>query len=182
MPSAKQSDFVSECTQSLDRSFAENHTVDNAAIELKTLRMASNVALDQVREIVIPYVLARCGQSGVGADSVVERWGGLIANVTGEQEPAMRHCVIVAQTWIAEQYNSAANVDVRFFLRVLKAFYEHDVVTDEAVFAWYKSPEARSVGGDRGKTLWAGSKPFLEVLAADSDDSDDEDEDEDESE
>ncbi|KAK4051858.1 translation initiation factor eIF-2B epsilon subunit, GEF [Microbotryomycetes sp. JL201] len=180
MPSAttSQSDFVFECTQSLDRSFVEGHTVDNAAIELKTLRMASNVALDQVRQVVVPYILARCGPSGVDVDKVIKRWGGLISNVTGEQEEAMKHCVIVAQTWLAEQATASNSpADVRFFLRVLKAFYEHDVVTDDSIFDWFKSVDARSVGGEKGKTLWSGSKPFLEALAADSDDDDDDDDD-----
>ncbi|KAM0788374.1 hypothetical protein ACM66B_001514 [Microbotryomycetes sp. NB124-2] len=183
MPSAatSQSDFVFECTQSLDRSFAEGHTVDNAAIELKTLRMASNVALDQVRQVVVPYVLARCGPSGVQVDKVIKRWGGLISNVTGEQEQAMKHCIIVAQTWLAEQAQSAVaqaqttGPDVRFFLRILKAFYEYDVVTDDSIFDWFKSVEARTVGGEHGKALWSGSKPFLEFLAAESDDEDEED-------
>lgn len=178
-PADAQSDFLSECTQSLDRSFAENHTVENAAIELKTLRMASNVPLGQVRELVVPYILARCGPNGTNAAPVLERWGGLIANLTGDQEDAMEHCLLVAQGWVAEQAGVNGTVDVRFFLRVLKGFYENDVVTDDAAFAWYKSVAARTTGGDKGKQLWAGSKPFLEAIAADSDD-EDEDEDEDE--
>lgn len=184
-PADSQSDFLSECTQSLDRSFAEDHTVDNAAIELKTLRMASNVPLGQVRELVVPYILARCGPNGANAAATLERWGGLIANLTGDQEEAMEHCIVVAQAWVAEQQPTAP-VDVRFFLRVLKGFYETDVVTDDAAFAWYKSAAARTTAGERGRALWTGSKPFLEAIAADSDDEDEdednEDDDEDESE
>lgn len=172
LPAATQSDFVSECTQSLDRSFAEGHTVDNAAIELKTLRMASNVPLGQVRELVIPYILARCDGAN-NASAVMERWGGLVGNLTGDQDEAMQDCLVIAQKWISEQPGPA---NVRFFLRVLKGMYEEAGVTDEAVFAWYKSVAARTTGGEIGKALWAGSKPFLEALAEDSDDEDDEDE------
>lgn len=178
--STKQSDFLSECRQSLDRSFAEGHTVDNAAIELKTLRMASNVPLGEVRQFVIPYILERCGEGAKDASAVLDRWGGLVANLTGDQEEAMEHCLLIAQRWIAEEWaKESEQVDVRFFLRVLKGFYETDVVTDEAAFGWYKSTEARSVGGEKGRVLWAGSKPFLEAIAESSDDEEDDDDDED---
>ncbi|GAA5923079.1 hypothetical protein JCM1841_000307, partial [Sporobolomyces salmonicolor] len=170
--SSKQSEFVTECFHSLDRSFAEGHTVDNAAIELKTLRMASNVPLGEVRAVVIPYILARCDGAN-GAAAVLERWGGLIANLTGEQEEAMVDCVLVAQKYVAQEGGG----DLRFWLRVLKGFYETDVVTDEAVFAWYKSGKARATAGEAGKALWAGSRPFLEALQDDDEDSDEEDSD-----
>src|SRR5271168_2319366 len=45
-------EFRTEVTQSLERAFAEGHSVDNAAVELKTLRMASNVPLIRVKEAV----------------------------------------------------------------------------------------------------------------------------------
>ncbi|TNY22364.1 hypothetical protein DMC30DRAFT_392369 [Rhodotorula diobovata] len=169
---SKQSEFVTECLHSLDRSFAENHTVDNAAIELKTLRMASNVPLGEVRAVVIPYVLRRCN-GAAGASDLLARWGGLVANLTGDQEDAMVDCLLVAQDYVATE----AGGDARLWLRVLKGFYETDVVSDEAVFAWYKDPRARSTAGDEGKKLWGVSRPFLEAIQED-DDSDEEEEEE----
>lgn len=167
--SRKQLEFRTECLHSLDRSFAENHTVDNAAIELKTLRMASNVALGEVRAVVIPYVLERC-DGAANAAATLERWGGLIANLTGESEEAMVDCLLVAQEHVAV----AGGADVRFWLRVLKGFYETDVVSDEGVFAWYRSAKARATAGDEGKKLWAASRPFLEAIQDDDSDDDSE--------
>ncbi|GAA5924014.1 hypothetical protein JCM10213_004472 [Rhodosporidiobolus nylandii] len=169
--SSKQSEFLTECFHSLDRSFAENHTVDNAAIELKTLRMASNVPLGEVRAVVIPYILKRC-DGATNAAQVLDRWGGLIANLTGEQEEAMVDCLLIAQRFVADE----GGADVRFWLRVLKGFYETDVVSDDAVFGWYKSAKARSTGGEEGKKLWAASRPFLEAIQEDDDDEEDESE------
>ncbi|GAA5905565.1 translation initiation factor eIF2B catalytic subunit epsilon [Sporobolomyces salmoneus] len=171
--SSKHSEFATECLHSLDRSFAENHTVDNAAIELKTLRMASNVDLGQVRAIAVPYLLKRC-DGATNATETIDRWGGLIANLTGDSEEAMMDCLVLAQTFIAEE----AKGDMRFWLRVLKGFYETDVVTDDAVFGWYKSVKARTTAGEVGKTLWQGSRPFLEALQEDDDDSEEEDDEE----
>lgn len=156
-----QNDFISECEQSLERSFAEGHTVDNAAIELKTLRMASNVPLGEVRDVVIPFILKSCdGPNGIA--SVIERWGGLIASLTGNQEEAMSDTLLSVQKFVLEVKNG----DVRFFLRTLKAFYEEDVVTEEAVFAWYKSKPSRMGAGNLA--LWNSAKPFVEALAEES--------------
>ncbi|TKA57409.1 hypothetical protein B0A53_00638 [Rhodotorula sp. CCFEE 5036] len=174
----KQSEFVTECVHSLDRSFAEGHTVDNAAIELKTLRMASNVPLNEVRAVVVPYVLRRAGGASGAADTL-ERWGGLIASLTGDSDDAMVDCVLRAQEYVAAGDADAgvAPGDVRMWLRVLKGFYEHDVVSDDAVFTWYKSAAARQVGGDEGRKLWAASRPFLEAIQEDDDSDEDSDED-----
>lgn len=160
-PVSAQNDFMSECEQSLDRSFAEGHTVDNAAIELKTLRMASNVPLGEVRDVVIPFILKRCNGAG-GVATTIERWGGLISSLTGNQQDAMADSLLAVQRFVIE--HSAG--DLRFFLRVLKAFYEEDVVTEEAVFAWYQSKSSRD-GGEMMK-LWTGAKPFVEALTAES--------------
>ncbi|GAA5976485.1 hypothetical protein JCM10908_005516 [Rhodotorula pacifica] len=171
----KQSEFVTECVHSLDRSFAEGHTVDNAAIELKTLRMASNVPLHEVRAVVVPYVLRRAG-GAAGTAETLERWGGLIASLTGDQDDAMVDCILRAQEFVAagDPETGVAPADVRMWLRVLKGFYEHDVVSDDAVFAWYKSADARRVGGEEGRKLWSASRPFLEAIQ-DDDDSEEED-------
>ncbi|KAG8895449.1 hypothetical protein FRC01_012355, partial [Tulasnella sp. 417] len=52
-------DFLSECRQSLDRAYQEGHSIDNAAIELKTLRMASNVPLKKVAESIVGFLVGK---------------------------------------------------------------------------------------------------------------------------
>jgi translation initiation factor eIF-2B subunit epsilon len=75
---------------SLERAFAEGHSVDNAAVELKTLRMASNVPLIRVREAVVAAIVEQINiVEGGGAPqrkeivSVVSRWGNLINQIGG---------------------------------------------------------------------------------------------------
>ncbi|KAK4703891.1 translation initiation factor eIF-2B subunit epsilon, partial [Phenoliferia sp. Uapishka_3] len=172
-PSTSKADFESECLQSLERSFAEDHTVDNASIELKTLRMASNVPLGQVRDVVVPFVLAKASDA-TKVPALIKRWGGLIESLTGEQEDAMRDTLISAQKFAASREGEDKHL-ILWFQRVLKAFYEEDIVSDDAVFAWYKFPLARTVGGEKGRKLWVGAKPFIEALAEDSDEEDESD-------
>jgi translation initiation factor eIF-2B subunit epsilon len=88
--SAAISEFQQEVKQSLDRAFAEGHSVDNAAVELKTLRMASNVSLRLVRDAVIAGIVSRIKIVDDGAisqrkeiASMIARWGGLIDRIGG---------------------------------------------------------------------------------------------------
>ena len=83
-------EFEAEVDASLTRSFSEGHTVDNAAVELKTLRMASNVPLKRVREAVVehivkavPLVADNPAKQRKAIADVVGRWGGLINSIGG---------------------------------------------------------------------------------------------------
>lgn len=179
-PISAQSDFLSECIQSLERSFEEGHTVDNAAIELKTLRMASNVTLGRVREVVIPFILKRCqGLSAEALSELIERWGGLISSLTGENEDAMIDCLFSVQKYVMDSIAATTPTtnELKFFLRILKSFYEEDIVSEDAIFGWYKSKLSRGMGttGEVTNSFWSGSKGFVTALAeAEEDDSDSE--------
>ena len=85
-----ETEFRSEVTQSLERAFSEGHSIDNAAVELKTLRMASNVSLSRVREAVISAIVERIPiVDGGGApqrqeiSKMINRWGELINKIGG---------------------------------------------------------------------------------------------------
>ena len=83
-------EFQSEVKQSLERAFAEGHSVDNAAVELKTLRMASNVPLVRVKESVISAIVEKIPlveEGGVAqrkeVTGTIVRWGELINKIGG---------------------------------------------------------------------------------------------------
>jgi translation initiation factor eIF-2B subunit epsilon len=85
-----EAEFRTEARQSLERAFAEDHSLDNAAVELKTLRMASNVPLRRVREAVVAGIVGRIRivPGDVVAQRkeiarVVGRWGELINKIGG---------------------------------------------------------------------------------------------------
>lgn len=179
-------DFVPEATQSLDRAFSESHTTENAAIELKTLRMASNVPLTQVREIVVPYVCKRvqalpASTNPTGAmkiaevEKVIKRWGGLIRNLTGDEEEAMADVLLILQNFCLDpQYHG-------MFPAFLQVFYQDDVISEEALTTWLKRPASKQVGGEKGDGLRDIGVKFAAMLAQADDDDDEDEEDEDES-
>lgn len=85
-----EAEFRTEVEQSLERAFAEGHSVDNAAVELKTLRMASNVPLKRVREAVVAAIVEKIpvveGDMVVQKReiaSILKRWGELIDRIGG---------------------------------------------------------------------------------------------------
>ncbi|OZJ02026.1 hypothetical protein BZG36_05388, partial [Bifiguratus adelaidae] len=57
LASIANEDFRREVTASIERALAENHLVDDAAIELNSLRLASNGNYSDIRRILIPLIL-----------------------------------------------------------------------------------------------------------------------------
>jgi translation initiation factor eIF-2B subunit epsilon len=90
--SLAESEFCTEVRLSLQRAFSEGHAVEDAAVELKTLRMASNVPLRLVREAVIAVIVEHIpivkGPGALAAQReeisrVVGQWGNLINKIGG---------------------------------------------------------------------------------------------------
>ncbi|KAI4527503.1 nucleotide-diphospho-sugar transferase, partial [Schizophyllum commune Loenen D] len=138
---AAEHEFQKEVRQSLERAFAENHSVDNAAVELKTLRMASNVPLLRVRESVVAAIVERipivagdpAGQRRA-IHQMIGRWGDLI-NQIGGMDPV--------ETILVLQRHCATSERLALFGQILAALYQEDVVEEDDIRAWFKHPEAR---------------------------------------
>ena len=166
--------FDRECISSLDRSFSEKHTVENAAIELKTLRMASNVPLKRVVGVVVPYLCnqvkfeeeASVRDVSTAVNELVERWGALVTSLTSGQVGGM------VEVLLALQLHCASNaVHQKMFAAFLQSYYNEDVVSEEAAVSWVKNPNARSIGGDAGKRLWQTGAAFVKALMEAEEDS-----------
>ncbi|KAF8447592.1 nucleotide-diphospho-sugar transferase [Boletus edulis BED1] len=142
--SAALSEFQHEVTQSLDRAFTEGHSVDNAAVELKTLRMASNVPLRMVREAVVAAIASRIKiVEGGGLPqrqeiaAMVSRWGRLIDKIGG---------VDAVETIEILQEYCASSDRLPFFGQILAALYQEDIVEEEDIRNWHKKPSAQGDG------------------------------------
>ncbi|KAL6305413.1 nucleotide-diphospho-sugar transferase [Sparassis latifolia] len=166
--SAADSEFRSEVAQSLERAFAEGHSVENAAVELKTLRMASNVPLRRVREAVVAAIVDRvevvegdpAGQRAAIA-RVVGRWGALIDRIGGVDpvesvEVLQHHCAREARR-------------LPLFGQVLAALYQADIVEEDDIRAWHARPASRGSALKPGSATregmekcWAVGKMMIE--------------------
>ncbi len=87
--SASEQEFQTEVRLSLERAFSESHSLENASVELKTLRMASNVPLRRVREAVVAGIVEKIAlvEGAVPQRAEikrwVDRWGDLINLIGG---------------------------------------------------------------------------------------------------
>ncbi|KAF8654077.1 hypothetical protein AX16_003610 [Volvariella volvacea WC 439] len=163
-----ESEFRSEVTQSLDRAFAEGHSVENAAVELKTLRMASNVPLSKVREAVISALVERIpiipagGKAQQDAISgVISRWGALIDKIGG---------VNPVETVALLQAHCAGSERLHLFGRILAVLYWNDIVEEDDIRAWHALPSSQGEGGRPGpetenfKKCWASGAEIIKRL------------------
>jgi len=128
-------DFSSECRQSLERAYEEGHTIDNAAIELKTLRMASNVPLKQVADQVVDFIVGKivivenpAGQRTEIA-KVVKRWGPLLTSI-GWDDPA--ETISELQLFCARHLQFQ-----KIFGQIIAALYNEDIIEFGDLKKWY---------------------------------------------
>ncbi|KAH7889309.1 nucleotide-diphospho-sugar transferase [Phlebopus sp. FC_14] len=142
--SAAISEFQHEVAQSLERAFAEDHSVDNAAVELKTLRMASNVPLRLVREAVVAAIVNRIKivEGGVVPQRreiavMISRWGGLINKIGG---------VDPVETIEVLQECCASSDRLPLFGQILAALYQDDIVEEDDIRIWHKKAESQGAG------------------------------------
>ena len=184
------SDFRAEAEASLSRAVEESHAPENAAIELKTLRMASNVQTNEVKKVAIPFILSHCDveQPKQTAD-FLDRWGLLITEVA--------HDDAVEGIAVMQSYCALSPPHMRLFIPLLKKVYNDEILPDEAILAWWKHPSSRRVVLEPPeRSRWSGSvspeqvvlelrkraepvvRHILESLVSDDDDEEEEDEEE----
>ncbi|KAI0724098.1 nucleotide-diphospho-sugar transferase [Fomitopsis betulina] len=185
--SAADSEFRSEVKQSLDRAFDEGHSVDNASVELKTLRMASNVPLRRVREAVVEAIVERipiiegdAAKQRVEITKMVARWGPLIDRIGGVDpvetvEVLANHCALSKR--------------LPLFGQILVALYQADIVDEDDIRAWHARPSSKGEGYTPGshregfEKCWSIGKMMIEQFdEQESDEESEEDSDEEEEE
>lgn len=166
---AAESEFQAEVTQSLDRAFAEGHSVENAAVELKTLRMASNVDLRRVREAVVAAIVERIPEPEDFAVQkreiarLVRRWGPLINQIGG---------VDPVETVEVLQYHCAKSPRLQLFGPILAQLYQDDIVDEDDIRVWHASAAAKGEGVKPGSLLdgvkycWVVGKKLIEQFDA----------------
>jgi translation initiation factor eIF-2B subunit epsilon len=172
--SASEQEFQTEVRLSLDRAFSEGHSLENASVELKTLRMASNVPLRRVREAVvagivenIPLVEGAVAQRAE-IKKWVDRWGDLINLIGG---------VDGVETVSILQDHCASSTRFPLFGQILAALYQNDIVDEDDIRNWHAMPEAKGEGVKSGnllenmqKTWIVGARMIHQLSEQESDD------------
>lgn len=131
-------EFQHEAHASLERAFEEKHAPENAAIELKTLRMASNVPPGEVRKVVIAFVLHHCSvDQPRETAALLDHWGPLIHEVAHDDQV---EALAMMQSFCAVHVSHT-----KLFVPLLTKVYNDEMVSDEAILAWWRHPSSRQL-------------------------------------
>ncbi|KAF9575678.1 hypothetical protein EC968_002241 [Mortierella alpina] len=166
-----------EIAQTLERAFKDGHSVDIAALELNTLRMASNSNFHEMRKRIIPGVLknieagAKPG-SGKTVKEILVRWGPLIGRMIHDDADQVDGLFILQRSCAALQAEKT-------FGPALRYFYDEDILEEDAILSWYYDEQSQQ-GTDLEKKLRELTTPMIQFLEQEvTDDDDEEDEDSD---
>lgn len=146
-------DFASECRQSLERAYDEGHTIDNAGIELKTLRMATNVPLARVADCVAEFLVVKIdlvetpAAQNAKVKGVIGRWGPLLTSIGWTDAVEAILMVQVSKSFAIRSRESTDGSSQRacaknpshqkLFGMVLASLYNADIVEYEDLKRWY---------------------------------------------
>ena len=144
--------------------------------------MATNVTMKQVTGVAVAYMCeqmkggpsAPAAQVTASVDKLVGRWGGLIGSLTAGTQSGMVETLLFLQ----EHCATAKDIHPRLFPAFLQAYYQEDVVSEEAIRSWVTSPAAKNTGGEAGQKLWQTGAAFMRALMEADDDEDEDDDDE----
>jgi translation initiation factor eIF-2B subunit epsilon len=142
-------EFASEAEDSLSRAFAEHHSVENAAIELKTLRMATNVTFHEVRDAIISALMNGLQRDPSGIKGLFRRWGPLLEEFTKDEDARLDVCLLVQRHFA----RGGALGKEGIFVTGLTGLYEVDVLEEDNIFQWFEDPRSRGVGEKWGEDM-----------------------------
>lgn len=120
-----------EVEDTFRRSMRENHTLDNAILELNALKMACNITFHDIRVGLVSSLLqsitADQSQLAVNADKLVTKWCELFQKFASTVEEQLDLLSII-DTAVPKWTNAAKVLHV-----VLMAFYQNDVVDEDVI-------------------------------------------------
>ncbi|KAG0345565.1 hypothetical protein BG005_001242 [Podila minutissima] len=166
-----------EVSATLERAFKDGHSVDIAALELNTLRMASFSNFHEMRKRIIPGVLrnidvtAKPG-SGKTTKEILARWGPLIGRMIHDEDDQ------VDGLYILQRSCASPVVATAVFTPALRYFYDNDITEEDAILKWFYSEKSQQ-GSDMEKQLREKTQPMIDYLeqSESEEESDEEDED-----
>ncbi|KAG9028771.1 hypothetical protein FRB95_006098 [Tulasnella sp. JGI-2019a] len=183
------SDFTSECRQSLERAYEEDHTIENASIELKTLRMATNVPSAWMADCIVTFLISKIALADAPAmqkanvKTVISRWGPLLTSIGWTDA--------VETILMLQKACALSPAHQKVFVTVLASFYNEDIVEYEDMKKWYtralamkkQGLDAQDVLATNLESSMQQALPLMQQIhEAEAEDDDDDDDDEEEEE
>ena len=148
-------EFYAEANESLSRAFNENHSIDNATIELKTLRMATNVTSHEVREAIITALMdVYISEPGTKGRGIIKKWASLLDRFSMEDVDDQIDILLILQRYFVKKVREGV-VSLGKFVRALQDFYDADVLEEDKIIRWYGDERAKGSGDKWGTDMLA---------------------------
>ncbi|KAJ1569746.1 hypothetical protein HK096_002026, partial [Nowakowskiella sp. JEL0078] len=129
--------------------------------------MAENLSFDDLRSVLVPFVLEKVAESLSTCAVVFERWGPLIKRFVHSSDDQMGMLDLMQEFCMKKEENR------KVLIPVIKQFYEMDVAEEDTIEIWFKRNER-----EKNKAICDAARPFVNLLrTADEDDDEDEVED-----
>lgn len=143
----KDLDARDEIRLTLERSIRENHTFENSALELNTLKMAMNVRFHDIRSVLFPVLFktmletSGCAESPLAAArTVFTAWCGLVKKFVHNTED-QRDCLD-----IMEERCTGDDVLESIFLVIVRILYEEDLLEEDVIRDWHHQTRGSQIG------------------------------------
>jgi translation initiation factor eIF-2B subunit epsilon len=164
-----------EIMATLERAFAENHSIENAALELNTLKMACNIQFRDLRVLAIPAVLNRINADN-SAQKIIERWGPLIGKFIHSDEDQIDAIYSIQKFCAKSEYHS------KMLAIILKLFYDIEVIEEDDIIYWYNNASSEDSLTEKEKAIRATAEPLIKWLQSAEEESESEEESDDDEE
>ncbi|KAI9102598.1 nucleotide-diphospho-sugar transferase [Phlyctochytrium arcticum] len=167
-----ENDWKREAEATLERAFAEGHSIDIAALELNTLKMAMDISFHDLLKITIPSILELIDTTNApkSISTTLQRWGRLILKFS-HNEADQVDCLHIIEDFCVHNENFVKHV-----AKVLHGMYDLDILCEEAIVRWHES--LKPATGIRADIRDSAQALVHWLQEAEEEDEDDEDEDE----
>lgn len=166
--------FDNEVFESLLRGAKEGVKVDNLILEVNSSRHAYAVTQSQVIQSVLLSILKIAAENSKDASNPVKLLGEAKKAIDMFHELLAKYVKSEgAQADCLSSFEALCNSEANFLpisAKVVHVLYESDILSDEAIFRWFK-------GLSNDSAIKAKVKPFIEWLTEDDEESSEEDED-----
>jgi translation initiation factor eIF-2B subunit epsilon len=170
--------FASEVGDTVRRAIGANHTVDNLALEINSLKFAQNRTFSDCVHGIIPSLLA---EAGLASKTKKEKVGWLKSRVK-QWAPLLKRFVQSAleQKALMEVLVSTfgENELVDVFVHALNELYDKDLLSQDVILEWAEEVEEEDDDAESDdRRCLANASDMITWLKEDDDDDDDDDDD-----
>ncbi|KTW27685.1 hypothetical protein T552_02125 [Pneumocystis carinii B80] len=152
--------FYREALAGLEQAFDENHMVDSVLLEMHSLRMSTNVSYSEVRSTIIMaflnYILKLVSEEGKSIADIIEqnikKWIILLKKMTFSNEDK-EEIILTLQESCSKRIEY-----MRFFPRLLKLFYNEDIVEEDDIYSWFDNSKSQTGSIEKKRLYNIGSK------------------------